>query len=124
MNTNNLDSECYFGRHAFKLGVCTRPNCIVDQNNIVHISARRWFNKTFGNTYHSVTVGLPGDVRLIAPYEYGYDRQYEQTALALLQQHFGDIRDSDVRLFPYLASKGYYPVIHCEDVPRKKDLAA
>lgn len=68
----------------------------------VHVTARRWFQKSYGNTYHSVylSVLLKGSDSYIdlgfEPFRYGYDRQYEQTALDLFYQ--------------------------CVDVPQKQDL--
>lgn len=117
-----MDSECYFGRHEFKAGFCTRKGCKVDQNNIVNISAARWFERTNGNTYHSVTLSLPDGTQMRTPYAYGYGQQYEDTALALLIAHFGDAKEDDTRLFPYLTTKGFYPLVTVSDVRRKKDL--
>lgn len=118
----NLDSECYFGRHKFEAGKCTRPGCNVDQNNLVAIEGRRWFSTAYGNTYHSVTVWMPNGTKLRAPYAYGYGEQYMDTALALIAQHFGDgLRDGE-RLLAYLATKGYWANPRVEDVPRKRDL--
>ena len=57
-----------------------------------HVSARRWFQKSYGNTYHSVylSVLLKGDNKyqtiIIEPFTYGYDRMYEQTALEMFYQ--------------------------------------
>ena len=49
------------------------------------IHARRWFDKAWGNTYHSVKVFKNEALIGTAPFEYGYDEQYLQTAHALLQ---------------------------------------
>jgi len=95
------------------------------------IIARRWFDKRWGNTYHSVEV-YDDNNKLIGknPYEYGYGDQYLQTAHELLQekryypktderyesgmpkdyiQFLDDIRDGKF-------------VVSCTDVGRKKDL--
>ena len=45
------------------------------------VSARRWFDKANGNTYHSVKVIREKDgAVLLAPMQYGYDEHYRQTA--------------------------------------------
>jgi hypothetical protein len=120
---NKLDSECFFGRHAFKAGFCTRPNCFVDQNNLIHITARRWFHKGPGNTYHSVTVVLPDGTTLRNPYEYGYGEQWKETALDLIQVHFSRHSKLDgERLHAFLSRIGYYCQAMVLDVDRKKDL--
>jgi hypothetical protein len=50
-----------------------------------HISGKRWFQKSAGNTYHSVQVSaLVGEdwVNLGGvPFEYGYDEGYTQTGV-------------------------------------------
>jgi hypothetical protein len=126
MNTprlyDGMDSECYYGRHKFLDGFCTRPGCKVDQNNIINLSAARWFERTNGNTYHSATLTLPNGKQLRVPYAYGYGNQYEDTALGLLVEHFGDQKREGERLFPYLTTKGYYSIVRVSDVSRKKDL--
>jgi len=44
------------------------------------IIGRRWFQKSFGNTYHTVDVYVDGEKRFMSPVSYGYDEQYIQTA--------------------------------------------
>ena len=62
---------------------------------LIIIDARRWFDKTYGNTYHSVTVTVKharkDDLVLRCDFAYGYDEQYLQTAHELLHQagYFG-----------------------------------
>jgi hypothetical protein len=56
------------------------------------IEAKRWRQKTYGNTYHSVTItettGTGKDYKAVeiarCPFTYGYGRQYEVTAFELL----------------------------------------
>lgn len=46
------------------------------------IVGRRWFEKTNGNTYHSVEVFDAEGKRIVrVPFAYGYGNQYMQTAL-------------------------------------------
>jgi len=117
-----MDTECYYGRHQFVAGFCTRKGCKVDQNNIIHLSAARWFERTNGNTYHSATLTLPDATQLRCSYAYGYGSQYEDTALDLMIKHFGDEGREGERFSPYLTTKGYYAYTSVADVKRKKDL--
>lgn len=50
----------------------------------VHISARRWFDKANGNTYHSVSIFQNGKELGTAPCEYGYGEHFFYTAGKLL----------------------------------------
>jgi len=84
------------------------------------IIARRWFEKTNGNTYHSCEVYQDGKLIERVPFAYGYEEQYRQTAHEILVRaglFSGDyhdflmvIRDYDNWLFSVT------------DVTRKKDL--
>ena len=93
--------------------------------NLIIVDARRWFDRTYGNTYHSVTVTVKharkDDLVLRHDYEYGYGEQYLQTAHELLHQagYFGpeywEFRDA-IR-----NDRGKFYVT-CVDVQRKKEL--
>jgi hypothetical protein len=94
----------------------------------LHIEGRRWFERTNGNTYHSVRIFANGELIGTVPYEYGYGDQFLQTGLDWLREqgliepqayypnghpkHYGTL---------YLRESlgGTYSVI---DVARKKDL--
>jgi len=52
----------------------------------VFIEARLWFDKTYGNTYHSVRLEANGLSIGQVPMTYGYGRHYEQTALEYLRK--------------------------------------
>jgi hypothetical protein len=52
----------------------------------VQISGLRWFDKTYGNTYHSVRVWFNGVEVAYMPFAYGYDSQYVQTAGEMLEK--------------------------------------
>lgn len=92
---------------------------------LIIIDARRWFDRTYGNTYHSVTVTVKHarkeDLVLCRDYEYGYGDQYLQKAHELLHQagYFGPdywgFRD---------AMRNDWKKFHatCVDVRRKKEL--
>lgn len=77
----------------------------------VSITAKHWFQKSYGNTYHSVSVSVivtreaankidptaypltehnKADVWIdiaYSPFVYGYERMYDQTALGLFEKH-------------------------------------
>ncbi len=52
----------------------------------ISIIGRRWFQKTYGNTYHSVTVIVDGETVGHVPLAYGYGEQYIQSAFEILQK--------------------------------------
>ena len=100
----------------------------VPEGKTLKIVARRWFQKTYGNTYHSVRIyevsgtGSEYKETLIAeqPFEYGYDRQYLQTAVDLLNDinYFG----GTVGYRELINMLGGDVIERVTDVQRKKDL--
>ena len=42
----------------------------------ITLIGRRWFQKTYGNTYHTVTVLIDGTEVYQSPKSYGYGDQY------------------------------------------------
>ena len=100
-------------------------------NNIT-ISGRRWFDKSGGNTYHSVDVYVNGKHVGREPFAYGYDEGYLQTAHKLLQKA-GIFKKTGERLKSGM-DKDYYEFMKdmrahrdkyvkiVSDVARKKDL--
>lgn len=100
----------------------------------VHVIARRWFQKSYGNTYHSVylSVLLKGSNSYInlkfEPFQYGYDRQYEQTALELFYDCVDVPQRQDLEsvkvayLKPVCEMLGIKYSEDVQDVSRKKDL--
>ena len=92
---------------------------------LIIIDARRWFDRTYGNTYHSVTVTVKharkDDLVLRCDFAYGYDQQYLRTAHELLfkagyfrsdYSDFSDATRSDRKKFR----------VTYVDVQRKKEL--
>ena len=84
------------------------------------IRGRRWFQKLYGNTYHTVTVVVNGHV-LKSNIQYGYGTQYLVTAADLLRENVYDIPENNLEALRTLKelSENDYEVV---DVPRKKDL--
>jgi hypothetical protein len=52
----------------------------------VTIIGKRWFQKTYGNTYHSVQVYVNGKLIGEESFRYGYGEQYIQTAHDILMK--------------------------------------
>ena len=98
----------------------------------VVINARRWFDKTYGNTYHSVEVNVDGKFVGREPFTYGYGTQYNDTAHKILQKA-GYYAKTDERLKSGMQEDYYLYrqdqmdnrdnfVIIVTDVQRKRDL--
>lgn len=52
----------------------------------ITIIGKRWFQKSFGNTYHSaVVINDDTGEQIRAPFEYGYGDQWEETAARLIE---------------------------------------
>jgi hypothetical protein len=52
----------------------------------VFIKGRLWFDKTYGNTYHSVRVEVNGLSVGQVGFTYGYGEHYQDTALSYLKK--------------------------------------
>jgi hypothetical protein len=62
------------------------------------IEGRAWFDKTYGNTYHSVRIWANGDVIGQVGLRYGYDDMYKYTALEFLKR-FGLVSEDARQLW-------------------------
>ena len=51
----------------------------------IHIAGRRWFQRSYGNTYHAVTIYQDGEAVHVSGKRYGYGEGYLQTAWEVLQ---------------------------------------
>ena len=89
---------------------------------LIIIEGRRWFQKTYGNTYHAVTVTVKHarrpDVTLKSGQHYGYGDTYRQTAAELLRDYFKDY--SDMCTHMRADNSKFYITVH--DVQRERDL--
>lgn len=86
---------------------------------IYTVIGKRWFERVNGNTYHSATVYKDGKLIGRVPFQYGYERHYEQTALEIIKQDDPTITVSTLWRIKDL---GHELVNEVSDVPRKKDL--
>lgn len=101
----------------------------MDTDNIqsITIIGKRWFNKTYGNTYFSSLALVNGETEIDIPFEYGYGNQYEWEAWRLLVNQLNlDVERYKGNLIEapstYCRRKGiaYHSIV--TDVQRKKDL--
>ena len=94
----------------------------------IHIEGRRWFQRTYGNTYHSVRIFEGNKEIAYLPYQYGYGEGFLQTAWEwlgkngrpeLLERHDnGSYKNYGTQYLREVLG-GTYSVI---DVDRKRDL--
>lgn len=89
-------------------------------NGSIQIVGRKWFQTTYGNTYHSVMVYV-NDEKLTKDFEYGYGNQYVQTAHDLLKKNGYDVPENYNDFMKMLRDTG--STYHAYDVKRKRDLA-
>ena len=85
--------------------------------NTLEIIGRRWFQKSYGNTYHTVTVIVNGE-ELKSGIAYGYGSHYLTTAAELLKANGYVVPDDNGEAYA-LMTKYEHTVT---DVKRKKDL--
>ena len=94
----------------------------------IHITARRWFQKTYGNTYHSVRIYRDGELIATLPFQYGYGDRWLQTAFEwlshngmpeLLERYDNGVLKHFGTQYLREVMGGTYAV---EDVNRKRDL--
>jgi hypothetical protein len=103
---------------------------------LINVSAKRWFDKSAGNTYHSVAVSISGIneslIEDFIPFTYGYDDAYRQTAsdvILRLKPEYKDLLGDDAkyglsywRNVEALEKHGVKIVFSVYDVKRRKDL--
>ena len=56
-------------------------------NKEINIIVKKWFDKTYGNTYHSIQFEL-NNKTFHSGRTYGYERQYEQTFKDMFKKEF------------------------------------
>lgn len=85
--------------------------------NELEIFGKRWFQKSYGNTYHTITVIVNGE-ELKSGIKYGYENAYLQTAADLLRVNGYELPENNLEAFHMMC--GYSHSV--KDVKRKKDL--
>jgi hypothetical protein len=87
---------------------------------MIHIEGRRWFQRTYGNTYHSVRIYKDGELISHLPFNYGYGDQYLQTALDTLKAY--GLAPEDAPYGTLYLRETLHATWTVADVGRKKDL--
>lgn len=92
----------------------------------LHIAARRWFDRTAGNTYHSVRIYANNSEVAHLPFQYGYGEHWLQTAFDWLEAqgyierpHFDNGSTEYGTVYLRERLNGTYNLV---DVTRKRDL--
>lgn len=93
----------------------------------ISVRGRRWFQRTYGNTYNSVEIFVDGE-RICLPRAYGYGDYYMQRAADELEQrgylpgreHYPN--GSADTLWSYCRDNGIELSYSAVDVPRQRDL--
>lgn len=127
IKTNNFDEVFEVVQENGKLGVYWTEDftplesfCnteFVKQIETLEIHGRRWFQNSFGNTYHTTTVIVNGR-ELKSDIVYGYGNHYLTTAAELLKANGYDIPYDNGKAFSMMTKYEHDAV----DVKRKKDL--
>jgi len=94
----------------------------------ITVIGRRWFDKTYGNTYHSASIMVNGECVHKIPFSYGYENQYEWNARMWLAEN-GFLPGIESRdgapgesLWRYCERLGITYASEVVDVARKRDL--
>lgn len=82
------------------------------------IIGKTWFQKTYGNTYHTATVFVNG-TKLKSNITYGGEKQYLVTAANLLRKTGYDIPENEYDAFRFIVLTADWDDVI---VARKKDL--
>ena len=93
----------------------------------ISIIGRRWFQRTYGNTYNSVDIYVDGRHVVKLPRGYGYGDYYEQRAAEWLNENgYVDLEQypsgAHEPLWRYCKDHGIEYNRSAIDVPRKSDL--
>lgn len=88
----------------------------------ITVVGRRWFQRTYGNTYHTADIYVDGVLVHTLPVQYGYGSQYSYNAVEWLKAN--GYLPSDLTTFPryYCEERGIAWVDTVTDVRRERDL--
>jgi hypothetical protein len=85
------------------------------------IAGRRWFARTYGNTYHKVDVTVNGET-VTSEETYGYNDHYLQTAHELLQKMGLFVNYTYSDFYWWLREHKEIAAYTVSDVGRERDL--
>lgn len=106
--------------HIARINAAAHPYILTMQRPKLEIVGRRWFQKTYGNTYHTARVFINGKLVHKSERQYGYGSQYVTTAIEWLKDaghlpaDFDGFTAGLRDLFDFQH--------HAEDVARQRDL--
>ena len=91
---------------------------------IIVVNGRRWFDRRWGNTYHSVEVNVNGDFVGSVDFDYGYGDHYLTNAHAILEKVYPEYKEAyeGEALWRAVERNGDKLVNFVTDVSRKRDL--
>lgn len=84
----------------------------------IRIVGKRWFQRSYGNTYHTAEIIAPDGKKIKSGIRYGYEDAYLQTAADLLRKNGYDLPADSLESFKTVTTLEH----GAEDVTRKKDL--
>jgi hypothetical protein len=89
----------------------------------IEIYGLKWFQKSYGNTYHRVKVFVNDEEIATSPITYGYGEQYVETAESLLKKN-GYLKRKDDRtpLWRYCKERGIKLRYYAYDVKTEREL--
>jgi hypothetical protein len=105
------------------------PELVKEPQKSIEIHGRRWFQKTYGNTYFSAVAIIDGETVAEIAFEYGYGEHYADMMMKALQS-FGFLPDRQQygtkgaweAVWNYADRKGLTYRMNAVDVQRMKDL--
>ena len=81
------------------------------------INGKKWFQKSYGNTYHTAEVTVNGE-KIKSGITYGYENHYLQTAVDLLQKNGYELPNEQSAAYAFVCQYPHEAI----NVKRKKDL--
>lgn len=88
----------------------------------IEVQARRWFQKSFGNTYFSGELYINEELICSVNFEYGYDEQCIHNLTKLAQKKGALPSDPKLILWRFCSDNNIELLTNIVDVKRKKDL--
>ncbi len=62
----------------------TKAENFLEPGASLFFEGRAWFDKMYGNTYHSVRIWVNGDIVAVVPMRYGYENAYQTSSIETL----------------------------------------
>ena len=87
----------------------------------IQVIGKRWFQRSYGNTYHSVKISINNNKWIRLPKQYGYGDQYITTAKNYLVKE-GILEHSPDVLWRYCQYHNIKLLTSVSDVKREIDL--